>query len=184
MWEIITTPIDDLVLLSPFASSDNRGTFVKVFEKDVFASKDLKNTINETFVSTSSPKVVRGMHFQVKEPQIKYVNVIKGRIYDVVIDLRQNSRTFGEWYGIELNDQNKYVFCIPAGFAHGFQVVGNQEASVMYQCSGKYDKETDTGIKWNDSELGIQWPCAECIVSNRDSQLMTFEKFKNTIGGL
>ena len=185
MWDKKKTSIPELYVLNPFSSEDYRGNFVKIFEKDIFTSLHLPNETNEVFVSTSKPGVVRGMHFQYHNPQTKYVSVIKGKIFDVAIDLRMESETFGKWHAVELSADNHYVFAIPAGFAHGFQVLGNEEAVVVYQCSGKYDKESDTGIVWNDPEINVRWPdYKKVILSSRDEQLMTFSEFKNAIKGL
>lgn len=185
MWGKIDTSIEGLYILNPFFSEDNRGNFVKIFEKDVYDSIQLPNETNEIFVTRSKPFVVRGMHFQYRNPQAKFVSVMKGRIFDVAIDLRTNSATFGKWYSVELSEDNHKIFAIPAGFAHGFQVVSDEDALVVYQCIGKYDKESDAGIRWNDKEIGIDWPVKErCIVSERDSEQMTFRIFKETIKGL
>ena len=185
MWEKNETRISGLYVLTPFFSDDNRGNFVKIFERDIFHSLQLPNETNEIFISRSRPGVVRGMHFQYHNPQTKYVSVMKGRIFDVAIDLRLGSETFGQWNAVELTEENHKVYAIPAGFAHGFQVIGDEDAFVLYQCSGKYDKESDTGIRWNDPEIKIAWPSKEnCIISARDEHLMLFEEFKKTIYGL
>ena len=185
MWEKTETSIQDLFVFSPFSSEDNRGNFVKIFEKDVFASIGFPNETNEIFISKSKPGVVRGMHFQYHNPQTKYVSVIKGRIYDVAVDLRLESPSFGKWHAEELNEDNHKVFAIPAGFAHGFQVIGEEDALVIYQCVGKYDKETDTGICWNDPDIGVVWPKTNgCIISVRDAQQMSFETFKQKNKGI
>lgn len=185
MWEKIKTPIDKLEVIVPFFSEDNRGNFVKIYEKDIFGGIDVPNNLNENFVSVSKPGVVRGMHFQYHNPQTKFVTVAKGKIFDVAVDLREGSKTFGKWHAVELSEDNHYIFCIPAGFAHGFQVIGDEDAVVIYQCSGKYDKESDSGICWNDEDLKINWPEKEnVIVSQRDSQQMSLKEFKETIKGL
>lgn len=185
MWEKNETKISGLYVLTPFFSNDNRGNFVKIFERDIFDFLQLPNETNEIFISRSKPGVVRGMHFQYRNPQTKYVSVMKGKIFDVAIDLRSDSKTFGQWNAEELTEENHKIYAIPAGFAHGFQVIGDEDALVLYQCSGKYDKESDTGICWNDPEINIAWPNKEnCIVSTRDKQQMLFEEFKKTIKAL
>lgn len=178
MNDILKTPIEDLLIFHPFHNEDNRGGFTKYFEKDIYASLCLPCVINETFITVSHNGVVRGMHFQTKNPQHKFVTVLSGEVYDVAIDLRKNSKTFGKWYGIYLNSDNKNVFSIPAGFAHGFQVTSKNEAIVQYQCCGKYDKESDSGIYWNDRELNINWPIKDAIVSDKDKNLIKFSEFK------
>lgn len=185
MWEKTTTPIEGLYVLMPFHASDMRGGFTKLFEKDIFNSLELPNETNEIFVSTSRPGVLRGIHFQYHNPQAKFVSVLKGRIFDVVVDLRKNSPTFGKWHAEELTEENHHVFCVPRGFAHGFQVLGDEEAVVMYQCCGRYDKESDSGVRWDDPELAVAWPEAtERIISARDAAQMTFAQFKEKIGAL
>lgn len=185
MWEKRETGLSGLYVIEPFSCGDNRGDFTKIFEMDIFESLGLPNEINEIFVSRSKPKVVRGLHFQYHNPQTKYVSVVKGKVFDVAVDLRRGSETFGRWHAEELSGENHKVFAIPAGFAHGFQVLGEEEAFVLYQNSGKYDKESDTGIIWDDSEIGIQWPMKDSIiVSPRDAQQMSFATFKNAIKGI
>lgn len=185
MWEKLETQIENLFVIHPFISEDNRGNFVKVYEKNIFSSLDIPNDISEVFISTSKPNVIRGMHFQYHNPQSKYITVLKGRIFDVAVDLRIGSPTFGKWHAEELSEENHKIYCIPSGFAHGFQVVGNEDATVMYQCCGKYDKESDSGIVWNDPDIKIDWPLKDnCIISERDSKQMTFDTFKKTIKGL
>ena len=185
MWEKTQTRMEGLCVLMPFYAEDNRGSFKKLFEKDIFAQLEIPNETNEILVSSSKPGVLRGMQFQYHKPQTKCVSVLKGAIYDVAIDLRKDSPTFGQWCAVELSDRNHRVFCIPKGFAHGFQVLGTEDAIVMYQCCGKYDKQSDTGIRWDDSEIGVQWPETQTrIISDRDAGQMTFSEFKTTIGGL
>lgn len=185
MWEKEKTPLKDLFVITPFFSQDQRGSFVKTFEKDIFDHLNIPNEINEVFVSVSKPNVIRGMHFQYNNPQTKYVNVLKGKIYDVAIDLRKESKTFGKWHAVELSAENRKIYYIPKGFAHGFQVIGNEDAIVQYQCSGKYDGASDSGILWNDPEIVVKWPEENnIIISDRDNNQMTFAEFKDKIHSL
>ena len=125
------------------------------------------------------------MHFQTNNPQIKMVRVVTGEIMDVAVDLRKDSPTFGMWESVILSQDNHKIFWIPAGFAHGFKVL-SESAIVSYKCIGKYDKETDTGIYWNDDDLKIDWEIhsEDAIVSLKDNSLMTLKEFKNRFGGL
>lgn len=172
--------IKGLYLINPFFVEDNRGYFLKNYEKDIFALNGIETDIFETFESYSKFGVIRGLHFQTENPQAKLVRCISGRIYDVAVDIRKGSETFGKWCGVYLDDNNKQGFFIPKGFAHGF-IVLSDTALVSYVCSGKYSKGTDSGIIWNDSDIGISWPTeniSELIISERDKQLQTFKELK------
>lgn len=176
-FEIKETDIADLVIVNPFYANDDRGWFLKGFEKDVYKKLGLDYELNETFITKSKKNVIRGLHFQTREPQSKLVSVITGEIYDVAVDLRKNSKTYGKWHAEILSEENHAHYFIPKGFAHGFLVL-SEEAIVMYQCSGKYDKETDTGIIWNDKTLNIEWLGVEnAIISKKDIDLQTFKNF-------
>lgn len=139
--------------------------------------------ICEDFESLSKKDVIRGLHFQTKCPQAKIVRVIKGRIIDVLVDLRHHSVTFGQNMQIELSQDNHLGILIPAGMAHGFGVM-SEEAIVSYKCIGKYLKNFDSGIIWNDKDLGIKWGIEKPILSERDCKHMTFVQFVKTYGGL
>lgn len=175
--------IDAVKVIQPFYVEDNRGYFLKSFEKEVFESMGLDTSIYEDFESMSTKGVIRGMHFQTKNPQIKMVRAAIGTIFDVVVDLRKESPTFGTWMGIELSGDNHKSLWVPKGFAHGFQVLSDY-ALVNYKCVGKYEKGFDSGICFNDKELDIKWHNMNTIISERDKTLQTFECFRNTYGGL
>lgn len=166
-------------LIDNFYVGDNRGGFTKCFEKDIYAKAGIVFKLNETFASVSAKNVVRGLHFQTHNPQAKLVCVVKGKVWDVIVDLRPDSPTYKKWVGAELSDKNHRALYVPRGFAHGFASL--EDGTVMlYQCDGAYDKDTDTGIMFNDPDIGIEWPVdvVEMIHSVRDTQLMTFEEFK------
>ena len=166
-------------LIENFHAGDNRGGFTKCFEKNIYAKAGVEFKLNETFVSISGKNVVRGLHFQTHNPQAKLICVFKGKAWDVIVDLRQYSPTYKNWIGIELSSENHRALYVPRGFAHGF-VALEDETIMLYQCDGQYDKETDTGIMFNDSEIGIEWPVKECeaIFSERDMHLMSFEEYE------
>ena len=168
--------LDGVKLITPFYVEDNRGYMMKVFEKNTFHEWNLENDIYEVFLSKSKKNVIRGLHFQTNNPQIKIVNAVCGKIWDVVVDLRIDSMTYGKWLAVELSEENKKLLYIPRGFAHGFKVLSD-EALVEYQCIGRYDKESDTGIMWNDKELDINWGIDYPIISERDRNLMTFRNY-------
>ncbi|MDF2537575.1 MAG: dTDP-4-dehydrorhamnose 3 [Herbinix sp.] len=168
--------LEGVRLITPFYREDSRGYFLKSLERDVYQGLGLSAEIYESFESYSKKNVLRGMHFQTQNPQIKLVRVIVGTIYDVILDLRKDSPTFGKWRGIELTDQNHLCLWIPAGFAHGFRVI-SEAAIVSYQCIGKYLSDCDSGIKYNDPNIAIDWGAGEPIVSEKDNRLQSFEEF-------
>lgn len=176
-WSVNAFPIEGLQLLTPFYREDARGYFLKNYEADMFEQLGVSGCVSETFETWSRKAVVRGLHFQTKCPQAKLVRAVSGEIYDVAVDLRLNSPTYGQHQAVYLNGETHGIFYIPAGFAHGFQVVSNH-ALVSYQCIGRYLGEFDTGIHFRDAELGICWPLAECIVSEKDNGLMSFDDFR------
>lgn len=172
-----------LYLIHPFYSEDERGYFLKSYEKDIYLSFGIKTDVYEDFESYSKKGVIRGLHFQYKYPQAKLIRAITGKIFDVVVDLRSNLTTFGEWRGVILSQENKDMLYIPEGFAHGFLVLSDY-ALISYKCKGKYYSELDSGILWNDELLNIKWPLEEIdnvIISEKDKNLQTFQVFKESI---
>lgn len=170
--------LEGAYLIENFYVGDNRGGFTKCFEKDIYSNAGIDFQLNETFASVSAKNVVRGLHFQTHNPQAKLVCVVKGRVWDVIVDLRSESPTYKKWVGAELSDVNHRALYVPRGFAHGFASL--EDGTVMlYQCDGAYDRETDTGILFNDPEIGIEWPVEEkdAIHSSRDLRLMSFGEF-------
>lgn len=169
-------------LISHFYAGDNRGGFMKCFEKDIYKEAGIEFQLTETFASLSMKNVIRGLHFQIQNPQAKLVSVVAGRVWDVIVDLRPDSPTFKQWRTHELSAENHLSFYVPRGFAHGFTSL--EDGTVMlYQCDGKYDKETDTGIIFNDTDIGIEWPVDEnvAIHSERDLRLPTFMQYMSNI---
>lgn len=159
-------------------SNDNRGTFVKNYERDKFAEAGIEFKLNESFISCSMKNVIRGLHFQLHLPQAKIVSVVAGKVWDVIVDLRTDSPTYMQWRGSILSSDNHLSFFVPRGFAHGFACLEDNTA-MLYQCDGKYDKESDTGIRFNDPDIGIEWPIEKkkVICSKRDLQLQNFTEF-------
>lgn len=149
--------IEGLCVITPAVHGDNRGYFM-----ETYSQRDMEeNGIDINFVqdnqSMSVKGVLRGLHFQKNFPQAKLVRVIKGSVFDVAVDLRSGSETYGKWYGIELTDKNKKQFLIPRGFAHGFLVLSDT-AEFCYKCDDFYYANDEGGLAWNDPEIGIQWP--------------------------
>jgi dTDP-4-dehydrorhamnose 3,5-epimerase len=166
--DVTQTGLSGLLLLEPRCFRDDRGFFLESFQ----AERYRENGINETFVqdnhSRSRQSVLRGLHFQVQRPQAQIVTVIRGRIFDVAVDLRPSSSSFGRWYGIELSDEGTRQLYMAPGFAHGFCVL-SEFADLHYKVSKLYDQADEGGLIWNDHDVGIRWPIANPIVSDRDS---------------
>ena len=170
--------MNGVYVIESFFASDVRGCFSKIFEKDIFNNAGIDFSLNETFFSINSKNVLRGLHFQLSNPQKKLICVLQGKVWDVVVDLRPNSSTFKKWEGIELSEENHKALYIPSGFAHGF--VSLEDNTIMlYQCDGAYNKETDTGILYNSPEIGIEWPVDSSlfIMSEKDRNLLSFEEY-------
>jgi len=170
-FRFIETGIRGLVIVEPTVYSDERGFFMETYSKNEF----FQNGIGREFVqdnhSRSSKGVVRGLHFQRQYPQGKLVRVIRGRVFDVAVDIRKDSPTYGNWRGVELSQDNKRQLYIPEGFAHGFAVLSDI-AEFTYKCTEFYHPEDEGGIIWNDAEIGIEWPfdeLGEITLSNKDS---------------
>ncbi len=166
-------------LINYYYVGDSRGSFAKTFEKDFYEKAGICFALNETFASVSGKNVLRGLHFQLNHPQAKLVCILKGRIWDVIVDLRPDSKTYKKWLGVELSAENHKAIFIPKGFAHGF-VSLEDDTVMLYQCEGAYDKETDTGILFDASEIGIEWPInvEDVVQSERDKKLMTFVEYE------
>lgn len=176
--------IAEVKLITPFYTEDERGFFLKSFEKDIFSEFGLENVISEDFESYSKHGVIRGMHFQTKNPQIKLVRAVSGIVHDIVVDIRKNSPTFGKYVDVILSDQNHLALWIPKGFAHGFEVI-SEGALMSYKCIGKYESGYDTGIFWNDSDLQLPWMSSSPIISSRDRELPSLSEFvEETNGGI
>lgn len=156
-FKFIETDIDGVFIVEPTVFGDNRGFFMETFNENDFkeAGYDLKFVQDNQ--SKSSKGVLRGLHFQINKPQGKLVRVIKGEVFDVGVDLRKNSKTYGNWVGVILSEENKKQLFIPEGFAHGFLVL-SEEAEFVYKCTDFYDGDDEGGIIWNDPEIAIDWP--------------------------
>lgn len=149
--------ISGLCVLEPTLHGDHRGYFMETYNKKDLEEAGLKLNFVQDNQSSSKKGVLRGLHFQKEFPQGKLVRVIKGRVFDVAVDLRENSETFGKWYGIELTEENRKQFYIPEGFAHGFLVLSDM-AEFCYKCTDFYRPGDEGGLAWNDPKIGIQWP--------------------------
>ena len=149
--------IEGLCVITPAVHGDDRGYFMETYSRRDMTEAGIDITFVQDNQSMSTKGVLRGLHFQKNYPQTKLVRVIKGSVFDVAVDLRKKSNTFGKWYGIELNEENKKQFLIPRGFAHGFLVLSDK-AEFCYKCDDFYHPNDEGGLAWNDPEIGIEWP--------------------------
>jgi dTDP-4-dehydrorhamnose 3,5-epimerase len=168
--KIIETPLEGLLIIEPRIFGDDRGFFYETYHRQRYREKGVDiNFVQDNF-SFSVKGTLRGLHFQIKNPQAKLIQALTGEIYDVTVDIRPASATYGQWFGIELSEKNNYQLFIPEGFAHGFCVL-SKSAHFMYKCSAYYDPQDEGGILWSDQTLGIDWPIKNPIISDKDCQL-------------
>lgn len=175
------TEISGLLVIEPHMFSDDRGLYEKYYEKRIFSECGIKCKFNESSDIYSKKGALRGLHYQTLDSQAKLIHVICGAIFDVALDLRKESPTFGKYWGEILDEENKRVIFIPEGFAHGF-IALKENTIFSYQCSGKYIPEACGGIRWNDPMLNIPWPLKEyritkIIATEKDKKWPTFEEF-------
>jgi dTDP-4-dehydrorhamnose 3,5-epimerase len=169
--KIIETNIPDLKVIEPKVFSDDRGYFLETWNAQGFAQAGLNWTFVQDNQSKSRRNVLRGLHYQIQSPQAKLVRVVTGAIYDVAVDLRRGSPTFGQWAGAELSETNHRMMLIPVGFAHGFLSL-RDETQLVYKCTDFYASQHERTIMWNDPELAIAWPLVggqQPIVSSKDA---------------
>lgn len=172
----IKTAIPEVVLIEPKVFGDHRGFFMETWQERAFK----ENVADVSFVqdnhSKSSQGILRGLHYQIQNPQGKLVRVTQGSVFDVAVDMRKNSTTFGQWVGFELSEDNHRMLWVPAGFAHGFYVNSNT-AEFVYKCTDYYAPEFERSLLWNDTEIGIEWPLVNGqppLLSDKDSHGDTF----------
>ena len=175
--EILSTEFAGLKVVQLKIYHDNRGFFVERFNKKLFQDLGLPVDYFQDNHSLSAPKVIRGLHFQNNPSQAKLVGCLRGKILDVAVDIRHDSSTFGKYFSIELSAENGKLLFIPAGFAHGFAVLGAEPADVMYKVDNQFSKEGDGGIRFNDPDLKIDWQIANPIISDKDKNLPLFADY-------
>ena len=178
--EIVKTHIDGVLLIKPKVWGDQRGFFVETWQKDRYEAAGITRPFVQDNHSKSSFGILRGLHFQKKHPQGKLVSVSLGRVFDVAIDIRKESRTFGKWYGVELTQENQWQLWIEPGLAHGF-VVTSDVAHFHYKCTEFYCPEDEGAIRWDDPEIAINWPILDPELSKKDREAPSFKEYTSTM---
>ena len=175
-----TIPIEGLKVITPKVFSDERGYFMETYNISDFEEAGIDSVFVQDNQSASRRGVLRGLHFQIEHPQAKLVRVIKGEVFDVAVDLRKGSSTYGKWYGLKLSEENKKMFFIPKNFAHGFLVLSDY-AEFTYKCTELYHPNDEGGIIYNYPDIGIKWPIEdgmELIFSDKDKKWPRLEELK------
>ena len=170
--------IEGLKVITPSVFGDDRGYFMETYNYNDFAAAGIDCTFVQDNQSSSKKGVLRGLHFQINYPQDKLVRVVSGEVFDVAVDLREGSKTFGKWFGVRLSAENKKQFYIPEGFAHGF-VVLSDEAEFAYKCTDFYHPGDEGGLAWNDETIGVKWPITpdmQLIISEKDQKWPGFKE--------
>lgn len=178
------TSIEGVYVIEPTVFGDERGYFMETYSETEFAEIGITNKFVQDNQSKSRKGVLRGLHFQKENSQAKLVRVIKGAVYDVAVDLRPGSATYGKYEGVLLTEENKKMFMIPRGFAHGFLVVSD-EAEFVYKCDDIYNHEAEGGLKWNDPDVNIKWPMdgiseEELLTSEKDGKWPSLKELRET----
>jgi len=174
-------------LIQPFYATDNRGGLIKDYNVDTFKSNGIMHDLKEVFYTISRQGVIRATHFQLVKQQPKLVRCISGHVYDVIVDLRFTSPTYGQWRGFHLTGENTTSLLVPAGFGHGYLVI--KDSVVSYKCAEVFFGEGDSGIMYNDPDIAIEWPfelidgVENLIISEKDLTLMSFKEYTNLVQG-
>lgn len=180
----IETSIEGVCVIEPTVFGDNRGYFMETYSEEEFKEIGLNYKFVQDNQSKSKKGVLRGLHFQKENSQAKLVRVIKGEVFDVVVDLRPGSKTYGKWEGVILSEENKKMFMIPKGFAHGFLVLSD-EAEFTYKCDDIYNPSAEGGLAWNDKDVAIDWPFGDLkqedlLTSEKDAKWPSLEELRKT----
>jgi len=172
--KISPTKIPEVLIFEPAVHGDSRGYFMETWRKSHMEDQGLNVEFVQDNQSSSSQGILRGLHYQLNQPQGKLVRVVSGEIYDVAVDMRHNSKTFGEWVGVLLSAENKKQLWVPPGFAHGFYVTSKQ-AEMTYKCTDYYNHGDEYSLLWNDQKLAIDWPLSvPPVLSEKDQQGLVF----------
>ena len=164
---IIKTSLTGVLVIEPQVFGDHRGFFLETYRAESFQEAGVTKPFVQDNHSRSQKGVLRGLHYQLTQPQGKLVRVSRGKVFDVAVDVRQGSPTFGQWEGVILDDETHRMFYVPPGFAHGFCVLSD-EADFIYKCTDYYHPQTEQGIAWNDPEIAIEWPDMDYTLSEKD----------------
>jgi dTDP-4-dehydrorhamnose 3,5-epimerase len=165
---VLETGLDGVVITEPQVHGDERGFFQEIWKASRYKQHGLPVTFSQANISRSGKGILRGLHYQVCQPQGKLVSVFEGRVFDVAVDIRPRSPSFGQWAGVELSAASHRQLYIPAGFAHGF-IVLSDSALIHYHCTTEYAPQYDAVIAWNDPDIAVKWPCEPKTISQKDS---------------
>jgi dTDP-4-dehydrorhamnose 3,5-epimerase len=174
-------PLPGLKLLKPRIFEDDRGLFVETYREDRYREAGIDARFVQDNHSRSRRGTLRGLHFQTSPGQAKLIRVVSGEIFDVAVDIRPESATFGRWEAVRLDARKHHQFYVPVGFAHGFCVL-SEAADVLYKVSSHYDPKTESGFRWDDPDVAIRWPIENPIVSPRDADAMSFADLCRVVG--
>lgn len=167
--KVVETDLPGCLVIEPQVFGDERGFFYESFNHDKLAAHGLQPAFVQGNVSSSTQGVLRGLHYQWPKPQGKYISVSEGEVWDVAVDIRRGSPTFGRWTAVVLSAENRRHFWVPEGYAHGF-VTLSERAVFHYLCTATYDREADAAIRWDDAELAIDWPVTDPTLSEKDAR--------------
>jgi len=167
--KVSKTSLEGVLIIEPDVFGDNRGFFMETYHQERYAKLGIEAVFVQDNLSWSARGTLRGLHYQLPHAQAKLVQAIKGEVFDVVVDIRLGSSTFGKWSGFHLSDENKRQLYVPEGFAHGFCVL-SETALFLYKCSDFYVPDSELGVLWNDPDLGIEWPVKDPIISDKDDK--------------
>jgi dTDP-4-dehydrorhamnose 3,5-epimerase len=176
--KIQKTDFDGLLIIELKIYHDERGFFVERYNQKIFKELGFDVDFKQDNQSRSSPNILRGLHYQSHPNQGKLVGVSRGKIFDVAVDLRIDSKTYGKYFSVELSDNNGKLLWIPGGFAHGFCNISDQDSDVFYKVDNYYSPSSENGIKWDDNEINIKWPITNPIISKKDQLLPSFAQYK------
>lgn len=166
--KVVESDLPGVRIIEPAVFKDSRGKFMEIYHHERYRNEKIDETFIQDNVSYSGQNTLRGLHYQYPHAQAKLVQVVLGEVFDVAVDIRKGSRTFGKWVGVHLSDTNHRQLFIPKGYAHGFCVL-SQSAVFMYKCSDVYHPETEYGILWSDPKIGITWPISQPLLSEKDA---------------
>ena len=178
--EFIQTKIPDVILIKPNVFEDQRGFFMESYHVEKFKLAGIDSTFVQDNHAKSVKDTLRGLHFQVNFPQAKLLRCLKGKVFDVAVDLRKDSTYYGQWVGEELSEDNKCQLFMPAGFAHGYYVL-SETAEITYKCSEIYHPEDEQSLQWDDPDIAIDWPGTDPILSEKDRQSPPLKDFNEVV---